>query len=210
MKTNFFEKDKNISESVRVRSDTRYARKWNHYLKLYDEIWAAFEKPPKVCEVGIDRGDSLNMFSPYSEVVIGIDRAPPLCEFPENVLCKQCDQSETEKMVNIISLYSPLDIIIDDASHNYDLTKKTFLNLFPLLRDNGKYIIEDWGAWSQTGGIFHHQQTTLDRPIAMLPFIKELIDELAIWGGTRSRKFGNSQFAKIEIYENILVIHKNQ
>lgn len=39
------------------------------------------------------------------------------------------------------------DLIIDDASHLYDQTKKSFEIAFPYLADGGHYIIEDW-SWS--------------------------------------------------------------
>src|SRR5215469_697811 len=39
----------------------------------------------------------------------------------------------------------PLDLIIDDASHDYALTRKTFEITFPHLRPGGTYVIEDWG-----------------------------------------------------------------
>jgi len=210
MKTNFFEKNKDIPEHSRMESQTRYARKWDHYLKFYDMIWGEFDKPPRLCEVGVDQGDSIKMFAPFCELVIGIDHKPKMCKFPDNVEYLQSCQSDDQKILNYLRPYIPLDIVIDDASHFYDLTRKTFLNLFPMLKPNGKYIIEDWGAWSQTAGVFHQQQATLDRPNAMLPFAKELVEELAIWGRTTSRRFGESRFAKIEYYENILVIHKKK
>jgi hypothetical protein len=40
---------------------------------------------------------------------------------------------------------TPLDLVIDDASHKLDLTRKSFELLFPLLRAGGVYVIEDWG-----------------------------------------------------------------
>lgn len=49
-------------------------------------------------------------------------------------------------------LNSRIDLIIDDASHRYDLTKKSFEYLFPLLEPEGVYIIEDWG-WGIPRGI---------------------------------------------------------
>jgi len=39
------------------------------------------------------------------------------------------------------------DLIIGDCSHNYQLTKDTFEMTFPLLKNGGLYVIEDWG-WS--------------------------------------------------------------
>lgn len=38
-----------------------------------------------------------------------------------------------------------LDLIVDDASHQYHLTKSTFASLFPKLRTGGVYVIEDYG-----------------------------------------------------------------
>ena len=38
-------------------------------------------------------------------------------------------------------------MIIDDASHHYDLTKQSFQIAFPYLKDGGYYIIEDW-SWA--------------------------------------------------------------
>jgi SAM-dependent methyltransferase len=58
------------------------------------------------------------------------------------------DQGDSAKLRDIVQVefHGPLDLVIDDASHMYDLTKKGFETLFPLLRPGGLYIIEDW-AW---------------------------------------------------------------
>ena len=37
-----------------------------------------------------------------------------------------------------------LDLVIDDASHQYELSRRSFEILFPRLREGGLYIIEDW------------------------------------------------------------------
>ncbi len=67
-----------------------------------------------------------------------------------------------------------LDLVIDDASHYYDLSRKSFEIIFPRLREGGLYIIEDW-QWAhmddpryQSGEIFG------DRP-ALTNFIFELM-----------------------------------
>jgi hypothetical protein len=41
---------------------------------------------------------------------------------------------------------APPDLVIDDASHALDLTRRSFELLFPLLPPGGLYVIEDW-AW---------------------------------------------------------------
>jgi hypothetical protein len=42
---------------------------------------------------------------------------------------------------------TPLDLVIDDASHFVDETRTAFNTLFPHLRPGGAYVIEDW-AWA--------------------------------------------------------------
>lgn len=41
----------------------------------------------------------------------------------------------------------PLDLVVDDASHLYENTTRSFNVLFPRLRKGGLFIIEDW-RWS--------------------------------------------------------------
>ena len=43
----------------------------------------------------------------------------------------------------------PIDLIIDDASHFVDETRSSFNTLFPRLRPEGCYVIEDW-SWAHT------------------------------------------------------------
>jgi SAM-dependent methyltransferase len=59
------------------------------------------------------------------------------------------DQADADRLREIISAeldHEPLDLVIDDASHHYDLTRASFEALFPRLRPGGLYIIEDWNA----------------------------------------------------------------
>jgi cephalosporin hydroxylase len=65
-----------------------------------------------------------------------------------------------------------IDLVIDDASHYYQHSRKSFEIVFPRLREGGLYIIEDW-QWAhsphyQSGGTFE------GRP-ALTNFIFELL-----------------------------------
>jgi len=73
----------------------------------------------------------------------------------------------------------PIDLVIDDASHYYEYTRKSFEIVFPRLRPGGFYIIEDW-QWAhidspdyQTGGHF-----------AGMPALTNLIFELLVAYGS--------------------------
>lgn len=57
------------------------------------------------------------------------------------------DQADRERLAAIIAedyADSPLDLVIDDASHLYGPSRATFEVLFPSLRKGGLYVLEDW------------------------------------------------------------------
>jgi predicted O-methyltransferase YrrM len=62
--------------------------------------------------------------------------------------CYGISQADGETVLPIVHEHlgsTPLDLVIDDASHKLDLTRRSFEMLFPLLREGGVYVIEDWG-----------------------------------------------------------------
>lgn len=80
----------------------------------------------------------------------------------------------------------PLDLVIDDASHEYGLSRESFEIVFPRLRTGGLYVIEDW-QWAhidspayQSGGHF-----------AGKPALSNLIFELMIAYGGNPDLFWN-------------------
>jgi len=58
-------------------------------------------------------------------------------------------QNDERALTSILEndLGGELDMVVDDASHDYFLTRRSFELLFPRLSAGGSYIIEDW-AWS--------------------------------------------------------------
>jgi hypothetical protein len=90
----------------------------------------------------------------------------------------------------------PLDLIIDDASHMYGLTKTSFETLFPLLRPGGLYIIEDW-AWG------HWQEfQAQDHPWAKETPLTKLVFELVETIGTgRANSSHHPLIANLAIFQ---------
>jgi hypothetical protein len=80
----------------------------------------------------------------------------------------------------------PVDLVIDDASHHYDLSRKSFEIIFPRVREGGFYIIEDWhwahmnDARYQSGEAFGGQ-----------PALTNLVFELLIAYGSHPDLFWN-------------------
>jgi predicted O-methyltransferase YrrM len=62
----------------------------------------------------------------------------------------EVDQADEERLRAILREElgeTPIDVVIDDASHLLGPTRASFNALFPLLRPGGTYLIEDW-AWA--------------------------------------------------------------
>jgi hypothetical protein len=115
-----------------------------------------------VLELGIMRGGSCVFFNtllaPQNHLAIDIcERENSLENFAQLISLEgrkfvsrydvsQIDINRIAQLVSEMSGSSAvLDLIIDDASHDYDLTLKAFNGLFPLLRSGGIYALEDWG-----------------------------------------------------------------
>lgn len=93
---------------------------------------------------------------------------------------------------------APLDMVTDDASHFYDLTRSTFEICFPMLKPGGVYIIEDW-AWAHWAG-WQKNSPWPDKP-ALSNFIFELVMASATSPNTIS---------KVECDISNVVVHKSE
>lgn len=59
----------------------------------------------------------------------------------------QADQSAVKSILDREFGTNEIDLVVDDASHLYEETKASFDLIFPRVRENGLFIIEDW-QWS--------------------------------------------------------------
>jgi cephalosporin hydroxylase len=89
--------------------------------------------------VGIDIRDSARGIEPF----LARHEVGKKIKFHFSV--SQSDERPVRKLIKSEFAKSPIDLIIDDASHQYAHTKKTFEIAFPHLRPGGVYVIEDWG-----------------------------------------------------------------
>jgi len=113
-----------------------------------------------ILEVGIFQGGTTLFLAaalPNINKIAALDIAPPVETFLKIVQDGgfaskifpyfSLSQTNEEAISNIVNrtLDSRLDVVIDDASHKYPETKRTFEIVFPLLANGGLYVIEDWG-----------------------------------------------------------------
>jgi cephalosporin hydroxylase len=170
------------------------------------------QKPFKnILEFGIHQGGSiLFMLKLYNEIkkIIGVDIIgfnPVVDEvinkhnLSERVkLFYETSQDSPEIPAIIAKEFEEVpDIVIDDCSHQYEFTKKTFEIVFPLLKPGGRYIIEDWG-WAHWADYQHVNSNWHNQP-SLSNLIFEII---AVWasnhGWIKKIDLINSAFVVIE------------
>jgi cephalosporin hydroxylase len=89
------------------------------------------------------------------------------------------------------------DLVIDDASHHYGASRRTFEIAFPFLRKGGTYVIEDW-AWAH----WPHTQSP-DSGWGDAPALSNLIFELTMLLGS------SNLIERIEVRPGFVLIQKS-
>jgi predicted O-methyltransferase YrrM len=114
-----------------------------------------------IVDLGIYKGGSIALYHELfrPKRIVGLDliseRAPALDEFISRNslddtirLYYNTDQSDRNALESIMRENfgeEPIDLVVDDASHLYEPTKRSLNELLPRLRPGGVYVIEDWG-----------------------------------------------------------------
>lgn len=125
------------------RSFHNYSRQ---YQRLFDEIR---EKPIKYLEIGVYRSGSLHAMRETfknATLLVGVDINPQSKAFENRsnrVFIEIGDATNPEFISNLTNMYGRFDVILDDGSHINKDVIQSFELLFPLLNDNGIYVVED-------------------------------------------------------------------
>ena len=119
--------------------------KYHAYEEVYPYIIDRFNgKESNILEVGNGEGGGLRILSelfPESKIY-GIDYDGSILTIDiedTNIEVFEYDQTDPK----IIDVLPKLDLVIEDASHQFDASMKTFQLLEPLLNPGALYIIED-------------------------------------------------------------------
>lgn len=95
---------------------------------------------------GYRPGASLRAWRDYfiNGVIHGVDVQPDTMIRDESrIHTAICDTTDAEAVKQFLVRTAGFDIIIDDGAHIADLQLKTLRNVYPGLRTNGLYVIED-------------------------------------------------------------------
>jgi demethylmacrocin O-methyltransferase len=122
------------------------------YLKHYRRHFHPWRnKRIKLLEIGIgghDRkegGHSLRMWKDYfpKGEIYGLDLYDKSYLQEPRITILQADQNDADALSQIASRHGPFDIIIDDGSHISEHIITSFRTLFPHVKPDGLYVIED-------------------------------------------------------------------
>ena len=142
--------DVNIIDTVFNNHQTDKNSSFHNYNRQYKEYLEKFRyKNIKLLEIGVHNGASLRLWRelfPNATHIVGLD-INEYCKQFENlddaIYVDIGDATNKDFIQNLHQKYGGFDIIIDDGSHRNKDIIQTFELLFPLMNDNGLYIVED-------------------------------------------------------------------
>lgn len=163
------------------------------------------ENIKRIVDIGIFKGGSMALyallFTPTK--LVGIEHTvkpeEPLERFirqrglQDNVRSyygtSQADSDRVKKIVSAEFGDEALDLVVDDASHQYNETRASFEILFPMLRPGGLYIVEDWGWAHWQGDIWQKSQVFPNH----IPSLTNLLIEICMLCASRPDLVANVQ-----------------
>ena len=131
-----------------MENDFYECHKWSHYPRVYQKHLARFlGKDPVILEIGVKSGGSLNIWRKFfgkSATIVGID-IDKKCEIirQNGFEIYIGDQSDKAFLADILKKHPEIDILIDDGSHAAKDIIASFEYLYPRIKKDGVYIIED-------------------------------------------------------------------
>jgi demethylmacrocin O-methyltransferase len=194
--------------------------KWgcHWYTQHYDRFFKPIRrKRLNVLEIGVGGydspvhgGHSLRMWKAYfrRSRIVGIDLHDKSALREPRIDIRQCDQTDAEGLTRLSNEYGGFDIIIDDGSHLNEHVIKTFQILFPLLRPDGIYAVEDtqtscWPTWG--GG--------RNAPGSLLTYFRGLVEglnhkEYAVPGYEPT--YFDEHIVEMAFFHNLIIIRKGR
>jgi cephalosporin hydroxylase len=139
--------DENTLDAIGSRHGTDKASHAHDYLRFYESLFAPMrDQNITILEFGIWQGASLSTWADYfpNAKIVGADiNATTRRLERERVHVEILDQSNIEEVTRLAVKHGPFDLVIDDGSHMWEHQITSLRTMFPFLRNNGYYIVED-------------------------------------------------------------------
>ncbi len=184
--------------------------KWLHYLPIYDKLFSEYVGTNvRFLEIGVFKGGSLRMWRKLLGTearIFGVDINPECAKYgdTENQV-RIGSQDDPDFLKAVVSEMGGVDIVLDDGSHLARHQRDSFEILFPLLSENGLYIIEDLHTayWPRFDGGWK-------RPGTGIEFLKDKIDQMHlpyVKRGMNKKEF-MTNIESIQFFDSIAAIRK--
>jgi hypothetical protein len=197
--------------------------KWGRhfYAKYYDTYLSKFRNQKlNLLEIGVggyenpsEGGDSLRMWKEYFPKgnIVGIDIHDKSSLSESRIQIFQGSQDDRDFLQHVVSKVGGVDIIIDDGSHVNSHVLISFEILFPLLSENGIYVVEDTQTsyWPHRGG----DSFNLNNKKCSMGFLKSLVDGLNYQEFDNpfySPSYTDKNITGISFFHNIVFIEKGK
>ena len=181
----------------------------HRYEPYYERHLATFrDKAFTLLEIGIFRGQSLRMWREYfpKARILGVDNRPQtLNSLPEGCEGFIGDQTDPKFLGSVAKKAGGFDVVIDDGGHYMKQQTVSFKNLFPHVRANGFYIIEDLATSFQPkfgGGPPGTPGRTLD-------MLKDLVEQLDYFYSRVHGPRKPSKVKSIHFYDSIAFVERS-
>lgn len=202
--------------------------KWDSYIcatHYAEHFHKLRHKKIKILEIGVggyanphSGGASLRMWKRYfpKSMIYSIDIYEKSTLQEKRIKIFQGSQADGAFLKNIGSQIGPLDIIIDDGSHINSQVITSFKILFPFLKNNGVYVVEDTQTsyWPKSGKQeYGGDSVNLNNPNTTMNFFKSLSDGLNhaefLKPGYAPTYF-DKNIISLCFYHNLVFIYKGQ
>jgi hypothetical protein len=137
-------------ETIFSKYDTDKNKDFHNYSRQYDRLLEPYRNEKiKYLEIGVFRGESIKAAREVfknAECIVGLDINDDckIYENADNHIFIEIGNAASPYFINYIThKYGKFDVILDDGSHTNIDVIKSFELLFPLLNDNGLYVVED-------------------------------------------------------------------
>ena len=160
--------------------------KWIHYFPIYDRHLGRYRgRPARVLEIGVYRGGGLDLLRSYlgpEAYLVGIDiDESARVTVGERHPVEIGDQTDADFLRRIADEHGPFDVVIDDGGHTMRQQVCSLEWLFPLMTDEGTYIVEDthtsyWNEYADHG----------PAELSFIEWLKLRVDDLHAYHYSRS------------------------
>jgi cephalosporin hydroxylase len=183
------------------------------FMPYYAKHLPGQHKPVILCEFGVHTGASLRMWSKYywhkNSRIMGLDVNMDLYEPVVDDLRVEAYKADctSRDAAIILGAMRPVDVIIDDASHEGPDVSKAFEAWWPELQYGGLYVVEDTHCSYNTD---HYRSAGPPGTVyTMMEFLKLLADDVN-WGIHGYDRFTPmfKDIASVHFYPGICFIQK--